>query len=343
MTMTTIRDVARACQVSVATVSGVLNNIPDAAGPETRERVLNMIQQMNYSPNAVARGLSHRRMNTTGVVMEYNGWGSLIADQHLGPIVDGIIAQNSRLRQKTLLYTEPWPDAVANIPAFSDGFCDGLLLIVPMVSDEFFTRLFQRRTPFVIIGDDRTEPNFSVVDLDNVDAARQITGHLIGLGHRRIAMLRGEDIHRSSVLRAQGFRDALNGNGLEYDPTIDMHGGYNAASGYERAVTLLDLPPASRPTALFCGDDRIALGALEALKERGVRVPEEMSVVGINDSVEGATRDLPLTTLRQPGQEIGERAVDLLRSQILGDEKAGRKVVLRGKLIIRGTSGPAPL
>ena len=340
--MTTMRDVAKACGVSVATVSGVLNNTPDAAGPETRERVLEMIQQMNYSPNAVARGLSHRRMNTIGVVMDYGGWGSLIADQHLGPIIDGIVAQNSRLRQKTLLYTEPWSEAIANIPAFCDGFCDGLLLIVPMVSDEFFSRLFQRGTPFVIIGDHRTESNMSITDLDNIDAGKQITEYLIGLGHKRIAMLRGDNSHHSSVLRAQGYRQALSDNELEYDAELNLGGYYNFESGYDNAVTLLGRPPTSRPTALFCGDDRIALGALSALKEHGVRVPEEMSIVGINDSVEGIGAEPPLTSMRQPGQEVGKAAVDLLRSQIQGDEPAGRKVVLPGRIIVRGTSGTAP-
>lgn len=338
--MTTIRDVAKACGVSVATVSGVLNNTPDAAGPETRERVLEMIRRMNYSPNAVARGLSHRRMNTIGVVMDYNGWGSLITDQHLGPIIDGVVARNSRLRQKTLLYTEPWADAIANIPSFTDGFCDGLLLIVPTVADEFFKQLQQRRMRFVIIGDYRPEPDFSAVDVDNIDAANQIVKYLIGLGHRRIAMLRGDGSHQSSTLRAQGYRESLEESGLEYDPALDVCGMYNTPSGYDRTLLLLDLPPSSRPTALFCGDDRIALGAMDALKERGVRVPQEMSVVGINDSVEGSLGDIPLTTLRQPGQKIGQSAVDLLRAQITGEEEAGRKVALPGQLIVRGTTGP---
>ena len=340
--MATIRDVARACGVSPATVSGVLNNTPDAAGPETRERVLDMIEQMNYSPSAVARGLSHRRMNTIGVVMEYGGWGTLISDQHLGPIFDGIVTRNSGLGQKTLLYPEPWSNAIANIPFFCDGFSDGILLIVPMVPDDFFTRLIRRRTPFVIIGDSRSEANFSVVDLDNVDAGRQITFYLIGLGHKRIAMLRGHDTHRSPALRAQGYRDALTMNGLEYDPSLDLHGDYGFSTGYDRTVTLIDRPGDLRPTALFCGDDRIALGALEALKDRGIRVPEEMSVIGINDSAEGATGLLPLTSFQQPGREVGEASVNILISQIAGDEAPGRKVALPGKLIIRSTSGPAP-
>jgi len=340
--MATIRDVAKACGVSPATVSGVLNNTPDAAGPETRERILDMIEQMNYSPSAVARGLSHRRMNTVGVVMEYRGWGTLITDQHLGPIFDGIVTRNSGLGQKTLLYPEPWPNAIANVPSFCDGFCDGLLLIVPMVPDDFFTRLSRRNMPYVIIGDSRSEANFSVVDLDNVDAGQQITSYLIGLGHKRIAMLRGHDTHRSPALRAQGYQDAVIKSGIGYDPALDLHGEYTFETGYDRTVALLKRPVELRPTALFCGDDRIALGALQALSDHGVRVPEDMSVVGINDSAEGAALPQPLTSLQQPGHEIGEASVNMLISQIAGEEAPGRKVALPGRLIIRGTSGPAP-
>jgi LacI family transcriptional regulator len=341
--MATIRDVAKACGVSVATVSGVLNNTPDAAGPETRARILKIIRQMNYSPNAVARGLSHRRMNTIGVVMDFSGWGSLITDQHLGPIVDGIIGRNSQIKQKTLLYTESWADALDNVTTYCDGLCDGLLLVVPIVSDEFFAAVLRRRTPFVIIGDYREEPDLAAVDLDNVDAGRQITSYLIGLGHKRIAMLRGDEAHRSSGLRARGYREALEGVGIEYDPALDVNGTYDRESGYASGAKLFDeLPREKHPTALFCGDDRIALGALKALRDRGLHIPEDVSIIGINDSVDGAAADIPLSTLRQPGQEIGERAVDLLRAQITGEQGTARKQVLPGKLIIRSTTGLVP-
>jgi DNA-binding LacI/PurR family transcriptional regulator len=340
--MTTIKHVAKACGVSVATVSGVLNNTPDAAGPETRARVLDMIRQMNYSPNAVARGLSSRRMDTIGVVMDYSGWGSLVADQHLGPIIDGVIGQCSRLRQKMLLYTESWSDAIAKLPSFCDGFCDGLLLIVPMVSDDFFGELGRRRTPFVIIGDYRSEPDLSAVDVDNVDAGRQLTNHLLDLGHKRIAMLRGEETHQSSWLRAQGYRNALEERGRRYEVALDIRGGYNAEAGRACALKLLEMPPSQRPTAIFCGDDRIALGVLEVLKERGINVPGEMSVVGINDSQEAAQGHPALTTLRQPGRAIGERAVDMVRAQIVKKEGEGSKIALPGTVVIRETSGPPP-
>jgi len=340
--MTTIKHVAKACGVSVATVSGVLNNTPDAAGPETRARVLDMIRQMNYSPNAVARGLSSRRMDTIGVVMDYSGWGSLVADQHLGPIIDGVIGQCSRLRQKMLLYTDPWSDAISKLPSFCDGFCDGLLLIVPMVSDEFFSELARRRRPFVIIGDYRSEPNLSAVDVDNIDAGRRLTNHLLDLGHERIAMLRGDEAHQSSRLRAQGYRSALEERGRRYEEVLDLPGEYSAESGRAGVIKLLEMPRPLRPTAIFCGDDRIAMGVLELLKERGIDVPGEMSVVGLNDSVEAGQGHPALTTLRQPGRAIGERAVDMVRAQIMKQEGAGCKVALPGTLVARESSGPPP-
>jgi DNA-binding LacI/PurR family transcriptional regulator len=339
--MPTIKDVAKACGVSATTVSGILNNTPNAAGPKTRARVLDTIRRMNYSPSAVARGLSHRRMDMIGVVLDPGGWASLMADQHLGPIVDGVVSQSSHMRQRTVLYTERWSDWQNCLSVLSDGLCDGLLLIVPLVPDEFFEQLSRRKVPFVIIGDHRPEPDLSICDVDNVDAGRQITRHLIDLGHARIAMLRGEQSHQSSGLRATGYREALNERGVEYLPGLDMSGGYTRESGYEQTLALLDLPRDSRPTAIFGGDDRIAVGALEALKERGVRVPEDISVAGVNDSIEGATGHPPLTSLRQPSSEIGQEAVNLLLAHVRGVKDPGRKAVFPGTLIVRGTTGRA--
>ena len=341
--MPTIKDIARACGVSVSTVSGVLNNTANAAGPETRQRILDVVREMNYSPNAVARGLSHRRMGTVGVVIDPGGWTSLLSDQHLGGITDGIIFQSSQLRQRTVLCTEPWASWESSLATLTDGLCDGLILIVPMVPDAFFERLRGCQIPFVIIGDHRSEPDLSVCDVDNADAGRQITEYLLNLGHRRIAMLRGNPDHQSSVIRAEGYRDALVARGIPYQPTLDLpEGFYSEWSGYERTVSLLKLPVEARPTALFCGDDRIAMGALDALNAHGVSVPEQMSVVGINDSREGAVAPIPLTTLRQPSREIGMEAVNLVQAHITKREEPGRKVILPGTLLERGTTGPAP-
>jgi DNA-binding LacI/PurR family transcriptional regulator len=340
--MPTIKDIARLSGVSVTTVSGVLNNTVNAASPETRLRVLDTIRKMNYAPSAVARGLSYQRMDTLGVVTDPHRWTSLMTDQHLGGIIDGIISQSSQLRQRTVLYTEPRPNWQSSLPTLADGLCDGLILMVPIVPDEFFEELQTRKVPFVIVGDHRPEPHLSVCDVDNVDAGRQITDYLLGLGHQRIAMLRGESDHQSSVLRACGYREALEAHGLTYDPAIDFCGGYYEASGYEQTRLLLNLPTVSRPTALFCGDDHIAMGALEALHNHGVSVPEEISVVGINDSIEGATGAKPLTTLRQPSREIGSSAVKVLRALITKKEESGQKIILPGMLIVRSTTGVAP-
>ncbi len=341
--MPTIKDIANACGVSVTTVSGVLNNTSNAAGPETRRRVQDMIRKMNYSPSAVARGLSHRRMGTIGVVMDPSGWTSLMSDQHLGGITDGVISQSSHLRQRTVLYTESWANWETSLPTLTDGLCDGLILMVPIVPDEFFERLRSCQIPFVIIADHRPESDLSICDVDNVDAGRQITDHLLDLGHRRIAMLRGNTDHQSPILRAQGYRAALEARGVSYEPLLDaVEGAYCPEFGYERTLSLLKLPTTSRPTALFCGDDRIAMGALEALKERGVSVPEQMSVVGINDSLEGRVAQVPLTTLRQPSREIGVEAVNLVRAHITENEEPGRKVAIPGTLLVRSTTGVAP-
>jgi len=282
-------------------------------------------------------------MNTVGVVMDPHRWTSLMSDQHLGAITDGIISQSSHLRQRTVLITERWTDWENSLPTLTDGLCDGLILMVPIVPDAFFERLRSCRIPFVIVGDHRPEPDLSVCDIDNVDAGRQITDYLLDLGHRRIAMLRGDTNHQSSALRARGYREALEARGVSYEPALDILGGaYDAESGYAGTRALLELPEASRPTALFCGDDRIAMGALEALRERAVSVPGQISVVGVTDSLEGAAGPMPLTTLRQPSREIGHHAVNLIRSYVTTGEEPGQKVTLPGTLIVKSTTGAAP-
>ena len=155
-------------------------------------------------------------------------------------------------------------------------------------------------------------------------------------------MLRGDEAHQSSRLRAQGYRSALEERGRRYEEVLDLPGEYSAESGRAGVIKLLEMPRPLRPTAIFCGDDRIAMGVLELLKERGIDVPGEMSVVGLNDSVEAGQGHPALTTLRQPGRAIGERAVDMVRAQIMKQEGAGCKVALPGTLVARESSGPPP-
>lgn len=334
--MPTIRDVAKACGLSAMTVSAVLNNKAGEASAETRARVLCAVRELGYRPNAVARGLSRRSMNTLGVIMAYRGQPSLTGDRYNGPVLDGILDENRRQHKRTLVITEnSWDEAAEHMPGYFDGHCDGLIFLIPEMPDETLIPYLNSKVPMILIGETRQEPQLSCIDIDNVAAAQQITDYLLQRGHRRIALLRGAMTLIASRQREEGYRRALQRWGLP-ETSVDVLDGQNLhESGCERAKAILQRPRSEWPTALFCSDDWIALGALQALTEAGVRVPEQMSLVGINDDPEATSAQPALTTMSQPLKQMGERAVRFLLEQRQGAIPSGTKLFLEATLIER--------
>jgi LacI family transcriptional regulator len=331
----TIRDVARACGLSAMTVSAVLNNKTHETSPETRERVLRKIEEMGYHPNAVARGLGGRRMNTLGIVIAYKFNSTLGSHRYLNKVMDGMFAANKEHHQKTLVINEySWSDVEDNLSSYFDGHCDGFMFILPETPDEMFRSIQKRRFPFVLVGEDR---DFPCVDLDNVDAGHRATKYLIERGHRRISLFRGSEVFRSVGQRERGYRQAL----LEYDITPEEEliftGTYSSESGYERAEMISRWPVDRRPTAIFCQDDLIALGAIRGFRASGVRVPEDMSVIGVNDDETMDTSSLRITTIRNPFRQIGETAVENVLQQIGNKDEPAISSLLQGDLIVRDT------
>ena len=343
--MATIRDVAKECGVSAMTVSAVLNNRPGYASPETRERVLRVVEEMGYQPNAIARGLTRQRMNTLGVILSYEGKLSLTSDRYFSPVLDGVFTATKANHQKTLVITEDhWEDVQANLNTYLDGHCDGLVFVLPILPADAFEPLVRRKLPFVGIGENRPEPQLSTVDMDNVQAGRLATRCLIELGHRRIAHLPGNAFLISVPEREAGYHRAMAEAGLPVDDSLIIAGTYHVESGYERTRALLRREPAARPTAIFCGDDFIAIGAYRALIEAGVRVPEDVSLIGVNGDREAAETGPGLSTVRQPLRQLGERAVEMVLARVAlpRDDRpeAGDKVLLPGELVPRGSTAP---
>ncbi|HZP80939.1 MAG TPA: LacI family DNA-binding transcriptional regulator [Chthonomonadaceae bacterium] len=331
---TTIKDLAKASGVSPATVSYVLNNGPRPVHSQTRERVLEAMRRLNYHPSAVARGLSKKRLDTVGVVMGY--WATPDIDPYVGSILGGILTVAQRRRQSTTLFMEhSWTDVLNNVPLYCDGRCDGLLLIAPPIETPVFAALKQKQIPFVLISDLTEDPDISGVDVDNRTAAYRMVCYLIGQGHRRIALLRGDDNLTSAAQRLQGYCDALEEAGIPYDEALVLPGGYNQDRGHERALELMRLPESRRPTALFCSNDNIAFGALNALKELGLQVPRDISVAGFDDVFMAALMHPPLTTVHHPLRRIGERAAEILLSQIHDGAPQAQKEVIPAELTLR--------
>ncbi len=335
---TTIKDLARESGVSASTVSYVLNNGPRPVSPQIKEKVLATAARLNYHPNAVARGLSRKRMNTLGVVYTY--WDAEITDYYFISILHGILGACMRHGQATTLFTSHvWSAVEDDLSLFADGRCDGLIIVAPPTSCTVMDTLAARKVPCIVVSDTLPSRNVSSVDIDNSLAAYQITQYLLTLGHRRIAMLCGEDNQRSTLLRAEGFCRAFSDAWQSEDKYQIIPGRYCFQSGYESAVKVLDLPENRRPTALCCANDAIAVGALKALMDRGVNVPEEISVTGFDDTPLSATAPVPLTSVRQPFGKIGMRAAEILLSRIEGDETHYREL-LPVEIVERDSTAP---
>lgn len=341
--MPTIRDVARACGLSAMTVSSVLNGKTGEASEETRARVLKAVEELGYHPNAVARGLARKRMDTIGVVASFSDRPSLMADRYFGPVFDGLVLGAQSVRQRLLIITEDnWSDMPRRTPQYCDGHCDGLIFITPTFPNEDMAPLLAAKLPLLFLGENRPELPVSVVDMDNVQAGALATTKLIEQGHRQIAYISGDQVLRSSVERGEGFRLAHQQHQLAVSEARVISGRYSELSGYQHTRTLLKLPPHERPTAIFGGDDAIAVGALRALTESGIRVPQEFSVVGINDDRIAEVSLPPLSTIRQPLRSQGIHAVEMLLEQIQDKKLALQRVLLPGEWVERATVAPAP-
>ncbi len=323
--------------MSLMTVSHVINEKPGKASLETRARVLKAAHELDYQPSAVARGLTRRKMDTIGVVFYTHSTTPLVKAAYFGEILGGILEMAMQARQSTTLFTEiNCADSRKNLNTYCDGRCDGLVFVGPPSSDALAEVLRRKHTPYVFLGDQPTDPDVFCVDVDNAGSAACAVEFLLSQGHRRIAFLGGDMPITSPRLREKGYRQALFNPVLEPDEALILPGLYSVESGYQRTWTLMQNSE-HPPTALFCANDEIAVGAIAAVNELGLRVPEDVSVIGFDDSSAALVSRPALTTMRQPFQELARCAVELLLAQIRGHETPGNRVLLPTSLIVRDT------
>jgi len=336
-----IAEVAARAGVSQGTVSKVLNGrVAAQIALATQERVKIAASELGYHPSAIARGLAGKRLDTLGIVFA-QGNTFFATSPYFAAILDGILEVVTRAKQNTMLFTgQVWSDARQGLPILRDGRCDGLLLISPPAESDIVPALLEAKLPFVLVGDINPHPLVTSVDVDNVMGARKITEHLISLGHRRIAYLCGPPTVSSVSQRLQGYQDAIEADGIEFDLSLVMPGAYLQESGYERARELWRLPADQRPTAVFCGNDLIAIGAMAALHDLGARIPQDISVAGFDDIPSAATSQPSLTTMRQPMHLLGQHAAARLLALIQATEEPGFKEVLPTELVVRGSTAP---
>ena len=335
--MPTIRDVARESGVSVATVSYVLNDGPRPVRAETRQRVLDVMRRLDYHPNAVARGLARRRMNTLGVL-----FGSVepavVTNPYAIGVLQGVLTMAASCGFDVSLFTQPWRGARRSAAAFRDRRTDGVLLIAPLLDSDMVSGLAALGRPLVVVSARADEHGVTSVGVDDARGARLATEFLLGLGHTRIAHLKGDPRQASTLLRGDAFSAAMAAASVAVRDEYVVTCNYDPGQSYAATKALLALP--QPPTAIFAGNDAMALAALEAARDVRVSVPHDISIVGFDDIAAASQVTPPLTTVRQPLSQIGEEATRLLIACVEGKPVPATAHVLEPELIARGSAAP---
>lgn len=342
--MATIRDVAKASGVSTATVSHVLSGRLDRVSGETRERVLRSVRELRYRP--VAAEVDQRAIPTRniGVMTVVRPDRPLLRNLYLQHVMDGVYEAAALAGWSVTVFIEGmWEDAHRDIRRYVDGRCEGMLLIAPPQTSQMPEALAARGTPFVLMNDTREAEGYSSVDIDHAATAETAVRHLIGLGHARIAYLRGDATQPSVHHRERGYREAMRSAGLRVERDWIRGNRYSAEAGCAATLELMRLREGNRPTAIFAASEAIALGALEGLRSLGLSCPRDVSLISIDDLGAAERANPPLTMIRQPIQQMGRRACEMLMRLARADRPATERVIFPTEMVVRESTAPPPV
>lgn len=332
----TIYDVARRAGVGIGTVSRAINDSSSIA-PHTKERVLAVARDLGYRPHASARGLARKKTNTIGVIVPF------FTGYFFVELLRGIQQEVSEYQYDLILYSV---DEIGKKDAFLEKTLeqrkvDGVLLISLEITDKDAQKFLRSQLPIVLV--DGYHPKLDSVMVENRQGAYAATQHLIRLGHRKIGMIDGHLKSSPARVRLEGFKGALEDHDIDYNEDylvvsdfVTGEDGFNEEAGYTAMNRLLNADK-ERPTGVFISSDIQAVGAMKAIREKGLSIPEDIAIVGFDD-IELA-QYIGLTTMRQPMFEMGKLAVDRLFERIAGQSTNGFKKVFYTDLVIRESCG----
>jgi DNA-binding LacI/PurR family transcriptional regulator len=331
--MISIKDIARAANVSHSTVSRALRNSP-LVNDETRALIHRIASEAGYTVSAVGRSLVTRRTSTIGVVV------TTIADPFAGEVVGGI-EEFVLTRQYSVILAAGHSDPELELRAvhsLQERRVDGILVMASRIGARYLQMLSELKAPIVLINSHHPGEFIHSVRIDNIAAARMATKHLTDLGHRRIAYIGDKYGFQSDMERLTGYREIIEALDLGFEPELIVHGDGSPEGGLYSMRRLLSL--AEPPTAVFCYNDREAIGAMRAVREQGLRVPRDISIAGFDDLYLSSYTDPPLTTIWQPKREMGLLAAEILL-RLIGGEKSESRMT-SGVLVVReSTAQPA--
>jgi LacI family transcriptional regulator len=338
--MTTIRELAKLSGVSVATVSRVFNGYDDVS-PTTRERVLRLADELDYTPTAAARTLVMQRSALVGVVLST---GADHPDLQHPFFQEVLVALRHRLGESgfdlLLLASEHEDESRSYMSRFRAHRVDGVVLMGVDQHDPDVRKLARSNIPCIAVDLDLVGPRAGYVVSDNHGGAAQAVKHLHSLGHSRIATITGMMTTKAGVDRLVGFRSELERLDLPYRNDYVQEGDFYVESGYQAMNTFLALP--EPPTAVFAASDLMAVGALRAATETGRSVPRDLSLVGFDDIQLARLLQPALTTIRQDKAGLGIAAAEAVLRMIEGDGAAPPVVTLPVELVERASTAPVP-
>jgi LacI family transcriptional regulator len=339
-----LEEIARIAGVSRSTVSRVVNG-DRRVSDEARTRVNAIIREHGYQPHAAARSLASRRTRMIGLRIP-GEVAFIFGDPYFPEMVQGVVDACNEADYGLTLMMEPENDPVSAERVYQrvirGRHIDGVILSTSVIGDLFAGRVASDGMPAVMIG---RHPTLPTVDIDNHAAARAAVDHLIDHGYRRIAHIPGPPNIAASVERLAGYEQALTGAGKLIDATLIAPGDFTDISGYQAMRVLLDRPD-GRPDAVFVGSDTMAVGALRAIYEAGLTVPDDVAVMGF-DGLTSHSRNYPfLSTLAQSIPALGRSAIEMLLRRIADPDGPAEHLYLQTTLMPRGSCGcgvPGPI
>lgn len=331
-----LEDIAQKAGVSRSTVSRVINNDPNVH-QKTRAHVLSIIASENYSPNLAARSMVTNRTQVIGVVIPHELHTVFIDPHYFPSLLKGVATAVHRRDYAMLLYLRQTGEdqEIFFRRIVGNGLMDGLIIASASLSGTLLSDLVSRKTKFVMVErPDQFQDQVSYVTVDNVASSREVVHHLVGTGRKRIGIITGALDNMDGRERLIGYQQGLAEAGLELDYNLIVEGDFSRRTAYQLTSRLID----QDADAIYACNDIMAQGAYEALHEHGIRVPDDVAVVGFDDLPTATEIKPSLTTVNQPIEQKGEMATELLLDLIEGDKPDPRHVILPTRLVIRDST-----
>jgi len=332
----TLEEIGRLAGVSRSTVSRVINAQPDVKN-HIRERVLNVIKETGYIPNLAARSLAMQRSGILGLVIP-RSVATLFGDPYFSRLTQGIAqaCYSQGYMLSLFLFYSKEDEQLALPHIVQSSYLDGVIVQATTDSDPVIPHLYKSSMPFLVIGRlNQMNADISYIDVDNLSGAYTATTHLINLGYQRIAHITGVLDNRPALDRKAGYEKALREHDLPIDQSLIVEGYFTEDGGYSSIEKLLPY----KPDSIFVASDMMAFGAVRAIKDSGLNVPDDIAVVGFDDLPPSRRSNPLLTTVRQPILRFGARAVEVLIEIITDGNRPPHQTLFDTELVIRDSCG----